>query len=137
MVHDNFGRLVTRNNVCHFALGNVLSAVSREKIARRNVGKTNAEIFVVGINARKKIVCTVRKRHIKVRRSGGYNPHNVALYNVFCKRRILHLLADCNLISLFYKACNVALHAVIRHTAHRRFFLLSAVSARERKLQNL
>ena len=61
------------------------------------------------------------------RRSRSDNFNNLALYNAFGELGILHLLANSDAIAFFYQLGNIAVHRMIRHTAHRH--MLHAVGA--------
>ena len=52
-------------------------------------------------------------------RSRRNNFNNLALYNAFGELRILHLLANSDTIAFFYQLGDIAVHRMIRHTAHR------------------
>ena len=56
------------------------------------------------------------------RRSRRNNFNNLALNNAFGELGILHLFANSDAIAFFYQLGDIAVHRMIRHTAHRHIF---------------
>ncbi|MPM60433.1 hypothetical protein SDC9_107284 [bioreactor metagenome] len=68
-------------------------------------------------------------------RAGGDDADDIPLHEPLCERRILHLLADGNLISLFNEFGDVIIHRMIGNPAHRRAFAQSAIASGKHKVE--
>ena len=62
---------------------------------------------------------------------------NGTRHKPLCKRRILHLLADGNLVSLRDHFVDIGIYGMIRHAAHRRTLVKTAVATGQRQFQDL
>ena len=69
------------------------------------------------------------------RRTRCDNADDFALYHALCLFRVLHLLADRNLMAVLYKTVDIPFCSVIRDTAHRSAILHAAVLSGQRKLK--
>ena len=88
---------------------------------------------------RAQVVAFALLEHRRVRhRAGGDYPYDVALYQPLCRRGVLYLLADGDLVALRYQPRDIGLAAVVRHSAHGRALIGvrdRAVARRQRKVE--
>ena len=105
------------------------------KLARRNIREGNPCVPAVRQNRHQIVVFPVVQHHRVRHRPRRDHPDHLAFHQSFGQRRILHLLADGNLVSPFDQLLNVRIHAVKRHAAHRRTLFQPAVLSRQRQFQ--
>ena len=65
----------------------------------------------------------------------GDDAHHLPLDQPLCRGRVLHLLTDGHLVSFRHQAAQIAVHRVVRHAAHGRPLLQSAVLPCQSDLQ--
>ena len=99
------------------------------EFARGYVRVGDPGLFPVDIYAQQVVVRLVLQHGGIRHRTGGDDADHVPFHQAFGQRRILHLFADGDLVSLADQLFNVCIHGVIRHAAHRRPFLQAAVLA--------
>ncbi len=138
VVKQNFARFIAAYLLNNAGFGVLfVFAAGAFKFAGGNVAKTDSEGIRIHIKTANIVVGTFFKHRIFHNRARSYNAHNVALDKSFRCCRVLHLLADCDLVALLYQARDIGFVAVVRNSAHRRAFLLPAFLACQGKLKLL
>ena len=80
------------------------------------------------------IFCLIKSLGVEIR-TGGDHPDHFPLYNTLGFFRILHLLADRHLISLFHQTVDISIRCMKGDAAHGRPLLQAAVLSRQSQLQ--
>ena len=103
----------------------------------RNVAEAHAPALTAAADAGIVVVSGFLQHGALRHRAGRHDAHDVALHKPLGKRRIFHLLADGDFISLCDQPRDIAVGGVIRDAAHRRLLLLvlAAVTGREGQIQ--
>ena len=117
--------------------GDVIPVIRAGRVHRtcRNISKAYADGTTGCIYAAEKVVPVFIQHGGFHDRTRCHASDDLALDQTFCLFRVLHLLTDCNFVTLLHQLGNIAFRTVIRYAAHRCTFSLTAVAAGQRQLQ--
>ena len=106
-----------------------------EALAGRDICCRDTETSLHADDRHDVVVLRLIKSLRDQRRTRCDNADDFALYHALCLFRVLHLLADRNLMAVLYKTVDIPFCSVIRDTAHRSAILHAAVLSGQRKLK--
>ena len=134
-IHQNFTRRKTGQLIDHLLIQILALQCGGAEISCGNVGKTAADFLFRDTERTDKIIPGFVQHASFQHRAGRDNANDIALDEALGQRRVLHLLADGNLISFLHEAGDVCFRAMKRHAAHGSPLLLAAVTPSQRKIQ--
>ncbi len=118
-VRNYFRRAESHKNILNFAREIGFGQFVYEKVARRNVGKSQARVHAVDGDGANKVVALFVQNRIFDNRAGSDYPYHRALDH-FARGRLGKLFAHRYFFPSFDEPCDVCIGGMIRHAAHRR-----------------
>ena len=109
--------------------------LSAEHLAGGNIAEAHTGTPGVQINRSDKVVAGLFQHGAFQHGAGGDFPDDLPAHQALGLCRIFHLLTDGNLVALGHQTGDIALGAVIGHTAHGCPLSLSAIPAGESQIQ--